>query len=104
MDAQIAKLQIVPANFNKEGEIDRDEYATLTLKIPMDTDTGRDWVAGLFAYLSREFVSVEVTANQLDLPGVSGLEAKTATQSVSLTAEDVDNQLEAAKEVADAAD
>lgn len=87
-----------------EGEIDRDEYATLTLKIPMDTDTGRDWVAGLLAHLSREFVAVEVTANQLDLPGVPGLEAKTATQSVSLTAEDADKHLQTAKEVADAAD
>ena len=92
MDCQITKLLITPAHFDKDGEIDRDEYATLTLKIPMDTDTGRKWVAGLLEHLSREFVAVQVYNRQMDLPGVEG---KSGSKSVSVTAEDVENQLNA---------
>ena len=94
MDAQIKDIKITSAHFDKRGEIDRDEFATLTLKIPMDTDLGRKWVAGLFAHLSRDFVAVEVTEKQARIPG-------TATQSASLSAEDVENQLKVAQEAAD---
>ena len=75
MDCQIKKLSIVPAHFNKEGEIDRDEYATLTLDIPMDTQAGRTWIAELLGLLNRQYVTVEVESDQLSIPGV---EVKTA--------------------------
>ena len=39
MDANIVQINAKPAKFNKDGEIVHDEYATLTLNIPMDSLT-----------------------------------------------------------------
>ena len=98
IDAQIKDIKVTPAHFNKHREIDRDEFATLTLKVPMDSEESKVWVTNLFRYLSREYVAVDIASMQTDLPGI---EAKSSTQSVSLSAEDVEKQLEVAKEAAD---
>ena len=64
MDAQIKKLAITPAKFDKESEPVKDESATLTLDIPMDTLTAKKEVMALFEVLSQEFVTVEITNPQ----------------------------------------
>lgn len=101
MDAELKGIKIAPAHFDKFGEIDRDEYATLTLNVPMDTEESKDWVAGLFQYLSKKYITVEIDEMQIPIPGI---EAKTSTQSASLSADDAEKQMEVAKEVAEAAD
>ena len=94
MDAQIKKIDLVPAAFDKHGEVTREEYATVTLKVPMDSLKGRSWVANLLTFLSRDYVVVDIQAMQLPIDEVQ-------KKSVSLSAEDVENQLGAAKEAAD---
>ena len=58
MDAQIKDIKVTPAHFDKQGAIDRDEYATVTLNIPMDTHTGRTWIVELLGLLTREYVQL----------------------------------------------
>ena len=94
MDAQIKKIDIVPAAFDKHGEVTREEYATVTLKVPLDSLKGRSWLANLLTFLSRDYVVVDIQAMQLPLE-------KVQEKSASLSAEEIDNQLEAAKEAAD---
>ena len=77
MDCRIKKIAIVPAHFDNDGAIDRDEFATVTLDIPMDTQTGRDWVAELLGLLTREYVSVEIGSEQLSIA-----EVKTKTAEI----------------------
>ena len=100
IEAQIKDIKVTPAHFDKHGEIDRDEYATVTLNVPMDTIKSRAWVANLLNYLSTEYVAVEIISNQEELPG---MEASSGSKSATLTAEDAQNQMKTAKEVAEAA-
>ena len=65
MDAQLKKIQVVPVKFDKDRDIDKDEHATLTFEVAMDTKAQREAVVDLFALLRSEFVSVEVNPYQL---------------------------------------
>ena len=96
IEAQIKGIKVTPAHFNKNGHIDRDEFATVTINVPMNNNKARQRVMDLFQFLSHECVKVEVTEIQPELPGI---EAKTKTQSASLSAEDVENQLKTAESV-----
>ena len=68
MDAQIKKIGITPAKFDKEGGIAQDEFATLTLEVPIAMLTAKKEVMALFEVLSQEFVRVEITNPQEQLP------------------------------------
>ena len=61
MDAKLKKIAITSAKFDKEGELVQDEFATLTLDVPMDSLTQKKEVMALFEVLSQEFVSVKIT-------------------------------------------
>ena len=93
IDAQIKDIKITPAHFDKDHYVDRDEFATVTIKVPMDSQEATDWITGLFAHLSREYIKVEVTDPQMDLPGI---EEKGKSETVTLTAAQAEAQLEAA--------
>ena len=60
MDAKLKKIQITPVKFNKEGDVQKEEFATLTFEVPLDSLTQRQEVMSLFETLSREWVRVEV--------------------------------------------
>ena len=60
MDAKLKKIQVIPMKFNKEGDVQKEEFATLTFEIPLDSLTQREEVMSLFELLSREWVRVEV--------------------------------------------
>lgn len=60
MDAKLKKIQITPVKFNKEGDVQKEEFATLTFEVPLDSLTQRQDVMRLFDTLSREWVRIEV--------------------------------------------
>ena len=67
LDAKITQLNAKPANINDKGETVHDEYAALTLKIPMDSLKQKEGVKALFDVLSQEWVKVKVVNEQLRL-------------------------------------
>ena len=37
MDAKLKKIQITPVKFNKDGDVQKEEFATLTFEVPLDS-------------------------------------------------------------------
>ena len=60
MDAKLKKIQITPVKFNKDGDVQKEEFAMLTFEVPLDSLTQRQEVMALFETLSREWVRIEV--------------------------------------------
>ena len=60
MDARLRKIQITPMKFDKEGEIQREEFATLTIEVPMDSTGQRAAIMNLCELLDQEWIVVEV--------------------------------------------
>ena len=60
MDAKLKKIQITPVKFNKDGDVQKEEFATLTFEVPVDSLTQRQEVMALFESLSREWMRIEV--------------------------------------------
>ena len=65
MDAKLKKIQITPVKFNKDGDIQKEEFATLTFEVPLDSLTQRQEVVSLFETLSREWVRIEVEGESI---------------------------------------
>lgn len=65
MDAKLKKIQITPVKFNKEGDVQKEEFATLTFEVPLDSLTQRQEVMALFESLSREWVRIEVESESV---------------------------------------
>ena len=60
MDAKLKKIQITPMKFDKEGEIQKEEFATLTIEVPMDSTSQRAAVINLCELLDQEWIVVSV--------------------------------------------
>jgi hypothetical protein len=75
MDAKLKKIQITPMKFNKDGDVQKEEYATLTFEAPLDSLAQREEIMSLFDLLSREWVKVEVEGK----PIPSGREVRAGT-------------------------
>ena len=60
MDARLRKIQITPMKFDKQGEIQREEFATLTIEVPMDSTGQRAAIMSLCELLDQEWIIVEV--------------------------------------------
>lgn len=60
MDAKLKKIAITPAKFDKDGEIAQEEFATLTVEVPMDSTGQRAAIMGLCELLDQEWIVVEV--------------------------------------------
>ena len=65
MDAKLKKIQITPMKFDKEGEIQKEEFATLTIEVPMDSTSQRGAVINLCELLDQEWVVVNVEGKQV---------------------------------------
>ena len=65
MDAKLKKIQITPVKFNKDGDVQKEEFATLTFEVPLDSLTQRQAVMALFETLSREWVRIEVEGESI---------------------------------------
>lgn len=72
MDAKLRKIQITPMKFNKEGDVQKEEFATLTLEVPLDSLTQKEEVVHLFDLLTREWVRLTIEGK----PVPSGKEAQ----------------------------
>lgn len=60
MDAKLKKIQITPMKFDKDGEVQREEFATLTIEVPMDSVTQRAAIMNLCELLGQEWIVVAV--------------------------------------------
>lgn len=60
MDAKLKKIQITPMKFDKEGEVQKEEFATLTIEVPMDSISQRAAVINLCELLDQEWIVVNV--------------------------------------------
>lgn len=60
MDAKLKKIAITPMKFNKDGDVDKEEFATLTIEVPMDSAGQREAIVNLLGLLSREWVQLTV--------------------------------------------
>ncbi len=65
MDAKLKKIQITPMKFDKEGEIQKEEFATLTIEVPMDSTSQRAAVINLCELLDQEWVVVDVEGKKV---------------------------------------
>ena len=75
MDAKLKKIQITPMKFNKEGDVQKEEFGTLTFEVPLDGLSQKAEVMELFDLLSREWVKLNVEGKPSSLgesptPGV----------------------------------
>ena len=60
MDAKLKKIQITPMKFDKQGDVQREDFATLTIEVPMDSTGQRAAVMSLCELLDQEWIVVEV--------------------------------------------
>ena len=65
MDAKLKKIQITPMKFDKEGEIQKEEFATLTIEVPMDSTSQRAAVINLCELLDQEWIVVDVEGKKV---------------------------------------
>lgn len=75
MDAKLKKIAITPMKFDKHGEVSKEEFATITIEVPMDSIAQRDEIAKLLDLLAREWMKVEISdGKQLsEIPGTGNL-------------------------------
>lgn len=60
MDAKLKKIQITPMKFDKEGEPQKEEFATLVLEVPMDSTGQRAAIIELCELLDQEWVKLDI--------------------------------------------
>ncbi len=60
MDAKLKKIQITPMKFDKDGDVQKEEFATLTIEVPMDSAGQREAIVAMLQLLSREWVVLSV--------------------------------------------
>ena len=64
MDAQIRKIAITPAKFDENGDPKSEEFATLTLDVPMDSIAQRQAIIELMTLLDQQWVKVRIQSDQ----------------------------------------
>ena len=60
MDAKLKKIQITPMKFDKEGEPQKEEFATLVLEVPMDSTGQRAAIIELCELLDQEWIKLDI--------------------------------------------
>ena len=99
MDAMFKKLQVTPAKYGKEGGIERQEFATLTVEIPMDSAQQTEAVKELLPLLSHEYIHVDVynvrkpADAKTDSIKVTHESPTGKVQTASMTQDDMQSQL-----------
>ena len=69
MDAKLKKIQITPMKFDKDGDVQKEEFATITIEVPMDSVGQREAIVAVLQLLSREWVVLSVEGKT---PGAVG--------------------------------
>jgi hypothetical protein len=69
MDAKLKKIQITPMKFDKDGDVQKEEFSTLTIEIPMDSAGQREAIVAMLQLLSQEWVILHVEGKT---PGAVG--------------------------------
>ena len=64
MDAQLKKITITPAKFDEGGEIKSEEFATLTIDMPLDSTQQRAALTELLELLDKEWVKANIQSLQ----------------------------------------
>ena len=64
MDAQLKKITVTPAQFDKDGDIKSTEFARITLDVPLDSTAQREAVVELMTLLDNEWVETEIQSCQ----------------------------------------
>lgn len=65
MDAKLKKIQITPMKFDKDGEVQKEEFATLTIEVPMDSTGQRAAIMHICELLDQEWIVVEVEGKKV---------------------------------------
>lgn len=65
MDAILKKIQITPVKRNKNDEITGPATALITVEVPLDGEIQQQEVSSLLDILTKEWIKVTITANQL---------------------------------------
>ena len=60
MDARLKKIQITPMKFDKEGDPQKEEFATLVLEVPMDSTGQRAAIIELCELLDQEWIKLDI--------------------------------------------
>lgn len=71
MDAKLKKIQITPMKFDKDGEVQKEEFATLTVEVPMDSTGQRAAIMNLCELLDQEWIVVEVEGKKVVAVGTA---------------------------------
>ncbi len=69
MDAKLKKIQITPRKFDKDGDPQTREFATLTIEVPMDNAAQRETIVSILQLLDKEWVVMEIESKS---PGAVG--------------------------------
>ena len=103
MEAKMKDIKITPIKYDKNGDITKEEFATLSVEIPMHSGSQRQAVIDLLSLLSREFIHVDVYSPRKQKEDGSVEVTHTSptgkTQTVSLNQDDVNAQLETLEEM-----
>ena len=60
MQAIFKKVQVIPIKFDKDGDFQKEAFATLTIEIPMDSTGQREAVMELLELIRQELIYVNV--------------------------------------------
>ena len=74
MDARLKKVTITPAKFDDEGAIKADEFATVTVEVPMDSVGQRQAIMALCELLDSEWVIAEIEGKSAFTQAKTGTE------------------------------
>ena len=61
MDATIKSIRTTPTRLNKDGDVLKEEYATITIEVPMDSIKQKKAVSEVQAILSNEWIDLNIT-------------------------------------------
>ena len=64
MDAQLKKIQITPMKYDKDGDVQKEEFATITIEVPMDSVTQKEGIIDILSLLSHEWVKLNIEGKQ----------------------------------------
>ena len=64
MDAKLRKMAVTPAKFDENGDIKSEEFATLTLDVPIDSKAQHEAIVELMGLLDQEWVKADIQSDQ----------------------------------------
>lgn len=61
MDAKLKKIQVTPMKFDNQGDVQKEEFATVTIEVPMDSAGQREEIISVLDLLSQEWVVLKIS-------------------------------------------